>query len=131
MLDCIIIGDSIAVGTHMIYTECETYAKNGINSKQWNIAWPVLSSDAAKTVISLGSNDFGINTKEELEVVRSKIKSGKVYWVLPKKVDSNAAVREVAKSHGDTVIEMTNMQPDNIHPTYLGYANIVKKVKED
>ena len=36
MIDCLIVGDSIAVGTHQFKPECVAYAKGGINSWQWN-----------------------------------------------------------------------------------------------
>ena len=36
MLDCLILGDSIAVGTHQFKQECVAYAKGGINSQQYN-----------------------------------------------------------------------------------------------
>ena len=36
MLDCLILGDSIAVGVHMFKKECVAYAKGGINSWQYN-----------------------------------------------------------------------------------------------
>ena len=77
MLECLIIGDSIAVGTHQFKPECVAYAKGGINSWQWlnqNVGkTPLL----AKTVIiSLGSNDHkGVKTYEELQLLRSKIKA--------------------------------------------------------
>ena len=36
MIDCLIVGDSIAVGTHHFKPECVAYAKGGINSNHWN-----------------------------------------------------------------------------------------------
>ena len=36
MLECLIIGDSIAVGTAMARKECVSYARGGWNSWQWN-----------------------------------------------------------------------------------------------
>ena len=36
MLDCLILGDSIAVGTHQFMPECRAYATGGLNSHQWN-----------------------------------------------------------------------------------------------
>ena len=36
MLECLIVGDSIAVGTAMARPECVSLSKGGINSSQWN-----------------------------------------------------------------------------------------------
>ena len=36
MLDCLIIGDSIAVGSHMFRKECVAFAKGGITSHGWD-----------------------------------------------------------------------------------------------
>ena len=36
MVDCMVIGDSIAVGVSMIRKECVKYAVSGWNSNKWN-----------------------------------------------------------------------------------------------
>ena len=36
MIECLILGDSIAVGTQQFYKECVAIAKGGINSWQFN-----------------------------------------------------------------------------------------------
>ena len=71
MLECLIVGDSIAVGTATARPECVAYAKGGINSYQWlnkNIDKTPL---IAKTVIiSLGSNDHKyVKTESELRAI--------------------------------------------------------------
>ena len=66
MIECIILGDSIAVGTQMFYKECELYGKGGINTWQWNKMYPVLQN-ADVAVISLGTNDHArVKTRQEL-----------------------------------------------------------------
>ena len=61
MLDCLIMGDSLAVGVGQIRKECVTYAKSGINSYDYvnrHVLHTNGSDKQAKTVIiSLGSND--------------------------------------------------------------------------
>ena len=37
MIDCLILGDSIAVGTHQFKPECSAVAKGGINTWQFKI----------------------------------------------------------------------------------------------
>ena len=64
MLECIILGDSIAVGTQMFYKECQLMGKGGINSWQFNQMYPVLIETSKLAIISLGTNDhIGVNTK--------------------------------------------------------------------
>jgi lysophospholipase L1-like esterase len=129
MLDCLIVGDSIAVGTHQFKQECAVYAKGGINSKQWvdkNVQNMPLQ---AKTVIiSLGSNDHKyVKTESELQTVRQLTKADRVYWILPAiKPDIQEIVKKVAAQYGDTVLPITSLQPDGIHPSWAGYKKIAK-----
>ena len=52
MLECLIIGDSIAVGTAIARTECVSYSKGGWNSWQWNKDYLAkASSQPAKIII--------------------------------------------------------------------------------
>lgn len=129
MLDCLIVGDSIAVGTHQFKQECAVYAKGGINSKQWldkNIQNTPLQ---AKTVIiSLGSNDHKyVKTESELRTIRQLTKADRVYWILPAiKPDIQEIVKRVAKENGDTVLPITSLQPDKIHPSWAGYKKLAQ-----
>jgi lysophospholipase L1-like esterase len=132
MLDCLIVGDSIAVGTHQFKPECAVYAKGGINSKQWvdkNIQNTPLQ---AKTVIiSLGSNDHKyVKTESELQTVRQLTKADRVYWILPAiKPDIQEIIKKIAAQYGDVVLPITSLQPDNIHPSWAGYKQIAKETK--
>ena len=140
MIDCLILGDSIAVGTHMFKPECAAIAKGGINSKQWLDKNVGQSPYIAKTVIiSLGSNDHKyIKTESELIKLRSRIKAQRVYWVLPagnlKASDVNIKdvqqiIKEIAEKNGDFVIPIKRLQPDGIHPSWAGYKEISEQVK--
>lgn len=127
MLDCLIVGDSIAVGTHQFRPECAAYARGGWNSWQWNKDY--LGSDlSAKTVIiSLGSNDHkGVRTKAELQRLREKVGTGaRVFWILPAiKPNIQDIVRDMAREYGDTVVPITRLQPDGVHPSTAGYKAI-------
>jgi lysophospholipase L1-like esterase len=140
MLDCLIVGDSIAVGVAQFRTECVSYSTGGINSKQWvnkNISKTPL---IAKTVIiSLGSNDHKyVKTLEELRTVRELTKADRVYWVLPagnhpksniKIEDIQAMVKQVAKENGDVVLPITRLQKDGIHPSWAGYKELADQSK--
>jgi hypothetical protein len=132
MLDCLILGDSIAVGTHQIATECRALAKGGWNSWQWNRDYLKNDLSADTVIISLGSNDHkGVKTRRELEIVRDKVKGSRVFWILPAiKPDIQDIVREIAAQHGDTVLPINRLQPDGIHPSWAGYKDIVARTKQ-
>jgi len=130
MLECLIVGDSIAVGVANVRQECVSYSKGGINSKQWldkNIQNTPLQ--AKHVIISLGSNDHKyIKTEQELRTIRQLTKADRVYWVLPsnKFPDAQAAVWKLANENHDTVLKTERMQPDNVHPSWAGYKEIAK-----
>lgn len=140
MLDCLIVGDSIAVGVANARPECVSYSTGGINSKQW------LNKNVGKTpliaknvIISLGSNDHKyIKTLEELRTIRELTKANRVYWVLPagnhpksnvKIEDIQEMVKQVAKENGDVVLPITRLQTDGIHPSWAGYKDLAEKTK--
>ena len=137
MLDCMIIGDSIAVGTHMARPECVAYAKGGWNSWQWNKDYlSKASSQPAKTVIiSLGANDHkGVKTELELRKMREAVKGDRVFWIDPgkdrKPIPHDAIVR-IAKEYGDTIIPRpkAHMSTDGAHPTGRGYKILGEMTK--
>jgi len=139
MIDCLILGDSIAVGTHQQRPECVSYAKGGINSWQWNKQYGQHDVSANTVIISLGSNDHkGVKTQKELEAMRSKVKASRVFWILPAGnlkaggVDIEAIqhiVREIAARNGDIVLPITRLQKDGIHPSWAGYKELAEKAK--
>jgi lysophospholipase L1-like esterase len=140
MLECIIVGDSIAVGTQQFRPECVAYAKGGINSWQWvnkNIGnMPLI---AETVIISLGSNDHkGVKTVTELRTIRAMTKAKRVFWILPSGVhpknnvpvsEIQKMVRQVAEENGDIVLPVTRLQTDGIHPSWAGYKDIAEKTK--
>lgn len=143
MLECMIMGDSIAVGTAQVRQECVSYSKGGINSWQWRKQY--LEKDGgtlpqAKTVIiSLGSNDHkGVKTVDELRIIRKQVNAQRVFWILPhgnnpaSGVDIEwiqAFVKVVAGENGDTVLPITRVQADKIHPSWAGYKDLAEKTK--
>jgi lysophospholipase L1-like esterase len=132
MLECLILGDSIAVGTHQARPECVAHAKGGWNTWQWNRDY--LKNDlAAKTVIiSLGSNDHkGVRTKAELQRIREKVGvAAQVFWILPAINPAvQAIVKSMAEEYGDTVLPITRLQKDGVHPSWAGYKQLAEKTK--
>ena len=133
MIDCLIMGDSIGVGTHMMMPQCTAYAKGGINSYQWVNSNMGKAPFVANTVIiSLGSNDHQyVKTEAELRNIRIATKATRVYWILPAiKPNIQDIVRKVASEYGDVVLPITSLQPDKIHPSWAGYKDIAKKASE-
>ena len=131
MLDCLILGDSIAVGTHMFYKECQVIAKGGINSWQFNKQHSEKIS-SKNVIISLGSNDHkGVKTKQELENLRNRVdKDAKVFWILPAiKPEIQDIVKLISEQNRDTIIYINHLQPDKIHPSWNGYKDIVSQIK--
>ena len=136
MLECLIIGDSLAVGVGQVRTECVTYAKSGINSYEYvnrHILHTNGNTQAKHVIISLGSNDTKkIDTFEELDTLRQLVKADRVYWIVPAiKEDKRKAVWAVANKYHDHVIESRNhdLSPDKVHPTYKGYVSIANQTK--
>ena len=131
MLDCLILGDSIAVGTQMFKKECVLIAKGGINSWQFNQMYTNKEFNAESVIISLSTNDHkGVKTEKELIIMREKVHGKRVYWILPAvKPEMQEIVVKLAKKYGDVVLPITRLQADGIHPSWAGYKEIVEKTK--
>ena len=140
MFECLIVGDSIAVGIATARPECVAYAKGGINSYQWfNQNISKIPLHAKTVIISLGSNDHkGVKSQRELETIRELTKADRVFWVLPagnhpnsnvKIEDIQLMVKQVAAQYGDTVLPITRLQKDGIHPSWAGYKELAEKTK--
>jgi lysophospholipase L1-like esterase len=133
MIDCLILGDSIAVGTHMARPECVAYATSGINTTQFNKKYPQ-PFNGKVVVISLGSNDHKyIKTEKELFKLRERVQAETVYWILPagnSKASEIPIVRiqehveSIAEMYGDWIIRIPPLSKDGIHPTGNGYKKI-------
>lgn len=133
MIDCLIIGDSIAVGTKMFRPECADYAKGGITSLGWNKKYGNNDLTANTVIISLGTNDWEkADTYGMLINIRSKIKGQRVFWILPNEQSKPLIVhqvREVAGRFNDVVLPTTRWQADKIHPSWAGYKSIAESTK--
>jgi lysophospholipase L1-like esterase len=136
MLECLILGDSLAVGVGQIRKECVTYAKSGINSYDYvnrHIFYTQGNTQAKTVIISLGSNDLAnVNTYDELDTLRQLVGADRVYWILPNiKETKRKAVWEVAKKYNDWIIDARSHErsPDHVHPTYNGYKTIAEETK--
>ena len=139
MLDCLIVGDSIAVGLHQQRPECVSYSHSGWNSWQWNKKYKDKSLAAKTVIISLGSNDHQyVRTIWELQELRSRTKADRVFWILPAGnlkaggvdiQDIQKMVSVVAQQYSDVVLPINRLQKDGIHPSTAGYKSIAEKTK--
>jgi lysophospholipase L1-like esterase len=140
MLDCLIVGDSIAVGTKMFMKHCADYAKGGINSWQFNKMYKGKDLTARTLIISLGSNDHKyVKTYDELFELRQRADADRVYWILPHGnlnapqnlpiAEIQKIVKQVADYYGDVVLPINNVSPDGIHPTWAGYKDLAGRAK--
>ena len=140
MIDCMIVGDSIAVGTAAFKQECVAdYAVGGLNSQQWNKRFKDVNLSASMMIISLGTNDHQyVKTRQELEAMRKRVTANRVFWVLPmgnnpksgvslEKIQQDVAA--VAEKHNDIVIATDRLQKDKIHPSWAGYKELANEAK--
>lgn len=131
MLECLIMGDSIAVGIAQQRPECVVEAKTGINSIDYvnGLYFFYAVPEAKTTVISLGSNDWdNSETYPVLVTLRDEIK-GAVLWILPARNDEARNVMlTIARERGDAVADTRAwpLSPDGVHPTAKGYRGLAK-----
>jgi lysophospholipase L1-like esterase len=131
MLDCLVLGDSIAVGIAQHRPECQVIAKVGINSKNWVNKNITKDLSAGTVIISLGSNDHkNINTLKELFAIRQVVSAKNVYWILPA---INPEIQEmvdiVADKFEDKVIRINKVSSDGVHPTTMEYKRLAEVTK--
>ena len=131
MLECLILGDSIAVGTQAMRHECVLVGKGGINSRQFNKNYAEKIEPANTVIISLGSNDHdGENSFKELLAMRERVEGKRVFWIMPAiKPHIQEMVQIIAKNFGDTVLPITRLQPDKVHPSWAGYKELSTATK--
>lgn len=130
MLECLIIGDSIAVGIAQHRPDCVVYAREGITSRGWNSRYLQLGKDSKHTIISLGSNDSSFYwVSGELETTRKNL-TGRVTWILPANSESiQQTVFQLAKKYNDTVLPIRETIRDGVHPTAREYRNLAQTAK--
>lgn len=139
MLECLIIGDSIAQGIANIRTECVDYAHVGYTSTQINRRYQTTNLDANTVVISLGTNDHRyVDTYEQLSVLRSRINARRVIWIMPAAVNPRsgtdisiiqASIESIAGANGDAILTIPRPMADRYHPTGRGYQQLARRTR--
>ena len=131
MLDCIVLGDSLAVGVGQARPECEVIALTGITSERY-VQIFAGARQARTAVISLGVNDGdGIATVNNLSLLRGRVAAETVYWLLTGNNQRiREAVRSVAGRFGDRLIDVSPLTgADHIHPDRVGYARLASETR--
>ena len=139
MIDCLVLGDSIAHGIAQQRPECMVIAQKGVTSEQFKyetINNPGFTTKHWHTVvISLGTNDQHYDVTEiYLRLLRERTKADRVWWLLPQRRFQHArdAVIIVADTYGDQVLEVPAkiLERDKIHPTAAGYKQLADQTKK-
>ncbi len=131
MLDCIILGDSIAAGMSQARPECEVVAVSGITSERF-VQMFSGARHVQTAVISLGVNDGeGAATADNLSRLRGEVSADVVYWLLTGgNLRAREAVLSVARRFGDRLIDAAPLTgPDHIHPDRTGYARLAMETR--
>lgn len=140
MLECMILGDSIAIGIAQQKKECVSIARVGITSHKWYSDFyenPTYKKKYKVVVISLGTNDFKNtsphSTEEFLYNIRKRADAHMVIWILPNpilKPNQYKVIKELAKEFNDKTLDTLNhVGYDSIHPTVEGYKELAKQIK--
>lgn len=130
MLECLIVGDSIAVGIAQHRPQCELVARVGITSTAWNKKFANTLAPAKHTIISLGTNDWlADKTFQEISQLRARIK-GQVTWILPaNNTAKQTPVVTVAQMYNDVTLVITETAKDRVHPTGQEYRRLAEQTK--
>lgn len=140
MLECMILGDSIAVGLAQHKKECVSIARVGITSHKWYsdfIENPTYNKKYKVLVISLGTNDYTNmsqhSTEEFLYNIRKRASAEMVIWILPNpilKPNQYKVIKQLAKEFNDKTLDILNhISNDGIHPSTNGYKDLAKSIK--
>ncbi len=62
--------------------------------------------------------------------MRQRVEGKRVFWIMPAiKPHIQDIVKIIANSYGDTILPITRLQPDGVHPSWAGYKEIAEKTK--
>lgn len=136
LLECLIIGDSIAHGLASVRPECISMSSIGINSREWHRqfhARPAFDMAEYNTVIiSLGTNDLtGSDYERWMRSIRKTANGKRVIWLLPsasKRAGQRDSVWRIAGEFGDGVLDISPLTgADQIHPpTVKAYEKLAE-----
>lgn len=116
MLECLIVGDSVAWGIAEVTPQCNSIVRAGISSTNWYKKFythPMFFEKTYKVaVISLSTNDLtNSSTVEHLYNIRKATKANMVIWILPNfllKPKQYQIVKEVAHEFNDQILDISD-----------------------
>jgi len=126
-MDCVYIGDSIAVGLHQLDHQCEVRAKIGANSdfitRHFSNA-----KNKSYVIVSMGSNGpHNKNNLENARKLRRSITADFVIWILPYDRTAAAAIKSVAIQFQDGYVDLKPYKSkDGLHPAYKPVAKQIQ-----
>lgn len=127
MIDCLGLGDSIAVGIAAAIPGCLAEARVGIGSPAYAAIYAHHVS-AELAIISLGSNDGGADTSAAMDEARSRVTAARVVWILPSTGSRAAAIAVAARYNDETVDVRPLVGRDRVHPRPGGYRVIARMI---
>lgn len=131
MLECLILGDSIAVGVSRQLPNCESVAESGINSRNYYNTYIGQVADANNYIVSLGANDGYTNTAKWIPQLRQEFpRHAQVVWLVPaNNREAIIAVLDLSKQYNDNIVLLTDfpLAGDGVHPTGSGYNMIAQE----
>ena len=132
MLECLILGDSIATGIDaalraQALARCAVVAKVGTST-----AWAAQHAPKrwfATAAIATSSNDAKVpGLGERLFRLRGTLSVGRVLWIAPYDRGAAQQVVRVARAFGDKWMDMAELRSrDGIHPT--SYAPLALAIR--
>ncbi|MGF7151361.1 hypothetical protein FHS96_005024 [Sphingomonas zeicaulis] len=130
MLECLILGDSIARGTgqavNALYDPgCDVQAEQSASTERV-LTWQKPDKYYGTIIVAVGSNDAASRRlSDRLARLRQSLATRKVVWLLPYARPQAYAVRSIAARYGDRVIDLATFRSrDRVHPTrYSDIAN--------
>lgn len=128
MIECLFIGDSIAVGVATYATECQLQGKIGITSSVYANTFTVKESKT--TIISLGSNDIGYDPYDDMKRIRETILHDVIWLISANSKEGAIAALRVANEYGDTVVDVSSVElsSDGVHPSADGLRQLANTV---
>ena len=126
MIDCLVLGDSIAVGIGNELQHCLVVAGVGRRAGQ---AALINYPPARRAIISIGSNDMHGDVGEALARLRAGISAECVIWILPMAAQ-RAPVTVEAMRRGDNIVDLRRLaRGDGVHP--LSYRALAREIRRD
>lgn len=122
MFACLIIGDSVALGTAAAIeairpSVCTSAAKVGASTTEVG-GWRLANTAYGTALIATGSNDLpGAGMRNSIRTLRLTISSRRVIWLLPYERRRASIVAEVAVRFGDEAVDLRQFPTrDGVHP---------------